>query len=62
MNKNNKKLQTKSVEELKTLEKQLRKELSDKSFDLRIGVEKKSHELRNLKKEIARILTLLAQK
>ncbi len=62
MNKNNKELQTKSVEELKALEKQLRRELSEKSFDLKIGAEKKSHELKALKKEIARVLTLLAKK
>ncbi len=59
---NNKELHNKSVEELKAYEGELREKISKKSFDLKRGGEKQSHELKLFKKEIARTLTLLGQK
>lgn len=58
----NKELHNKSVEELKVYEGELREKISKKSFDLKRGGEKQSHELKLLRKEVARTLTLLAKK
>ena len=59
---NNKELHNKSVKELKAYEVELREKISKKSFNLKKGGEKQSHELGLLRKEVARTLTLLAQK
>ncbi|MFB6212448.1 MAG: 50S ribosomal protein L29 [Candidatus Magasanikbacteria bacterium] len=56
------KLRNKSIDELLKKLKDKRKKLSDLQFDLSLGKTKNVSQIRETKKDIARILTLINEK
>ncbi|MBL7158973.1 50S ribosomal protein L29 [Candidatus Microgenomates bacterium] len=57
-----KELRQKDMAELKTLLVQKRKKIIEKRFDLKLKKTKNVHEGKSIRKEIARILTIIKEK
>jgi large subunit ribosomal protein L29 len=57
-----KELREKTLQELKTLEQSLREELFKLNLQNAMGQLEKTHRLKELKRDIARVLTLLKEK
>jgi large subunit ribosomal protein L29 len=57
-----KELKNNNPEQLKKMLSDMREELHGLSVKTRLGEHKQTHKLKGLKKDIARIMTLLAQK
>jgi len=57
-----KELRQKTVEDLRKLERELREKLRGLRFDLASGKVKNVREIREIKKDIARILTVIREK
>jgi len=57
-----KELRQKTIEDLRKLERELRERLRGLRFDLASGKVKNVRELREVKKDIARILTVIREK
>ena len=57
-----KELRQKTIEDLRKLERELRERLRRLRFDLASGKVKNVRELREVKKDIARILTVIREK
>ncbi len=57
-----KEIRQKTIEDLRKLEKELREKLRGLRFDLASGKVKNVREIREIKKDIARILTVIREK
>jgi len=57
-----KELRQKTIKDLRRLERELREKLRELRFDLASGKVKNVREIREIKKDIARILTVIREK
>lgn len=59
---NLKELREKKIEELREMEKELRSEISDEYFSMRMGQKEDVREPRKMRKDLARLLTVIKEK